>query len=103
MCELRKFAQDVQICELSEVVLSKDQSSQVRYRVRERRLYAIDSITGKEEGVQARGEREVGEGGDVVVCEVDCILVLSRPQHQYPLAENVLGGYMGPLQRLGFR
>lgn len=62
--------------------MSEDQSSQVRYRIRERRLYAADSIAGEEEGMQARGKGEVGEGTDVVVCEVDCILVLyKKRQH----------------------
>ena len=35
-----------------------------------------DSVAGAEEGLEAGGERKVREGGDVVVCEVDCILCL---------------------------
>lgn len=37
---------------------------------------AGDAVAREEEGVQARGEGEVGEGGDVVVGEVDGVLVL---------------------------
>lgn len=39
-------------------------------------LDAGDAIAREEEGVQARGEGEIGEGGDVVICEIDGILVL---------------------------
>ena len=37
---------------------------------------AGDAVAREEEGVQAWGEGEVGEGGDVVVGEVDGVLVL---------------------------
>jgi len=66
----------VQVCQLGQVVLRQDQACEVRYRVRERGLDAGDAVAREEEGVQAWGEGEVGEGGDVVVCEVDGILVL---------------------------
>ena len=37
---------------------------------------AVDSVAREQEGVQARGEGEVGEDADVVVGEVDGILIL---------------------------
>lgn len=36
----------------------------------------LDSIPGEEKGVEAGKEREVPKGGDIVICEVDCILIL---------------------------
>ena len=76
MRQFGKQAQDVQIRQLGEVVLREDQRGQVRYRGCERGLDAVDAVAGQEEGVQARREGEVGEGADVVVGEVDCVLVL---------------------------
>ena len=66
----------IQIRELGQAVLRQDQACEVRYRGRERGLDAGDAVAREEEGVQAWGEGEVGEGRDVVVCEVDGILVL---------------------------
>lgn len=37
---------------------------------------ARDTIARHEEGVKAWREREVGQGGDIIVCEIDGILVL---------------------------
>lgn len=36
----------------------------------------LDSIPGEEKGVEAGKEREIPKGGDIIVCEVDCILIL---------------------------
>ena len=37
---------------------------------------AVESVAGEEEGTESGGEREVGEGGYIVVGEVDGVLVL---------------------------
>ena len=68
--------QHVQIGEFGEIVGCEDQGCQVRQGGREGGLYGGDSVAREEEGAEARGEGEVGEGGDVVVGEVDGILVL---------------------------
>jgi hypothetical protein len=36
----------------------------------------IDTVTGEEEGSKAREVREVSEGGEIIVGEVDRILIL---------------------------
>ena len=52
-----------------------------------------DAVAGEEEGLQARGEGEVGEGGDVVVGEVDGVLVLlSFPIRSSVVPREVLSG-----------
>ena len=102
MREFRKVPQNVQIRQLGKVVLCKYEGGEVRCRVRERGLYAVDAIAGKEEGVQARGKGEVGEGRDVVVGKVDGVLVLQRPLSS--ARKRDVGGLgfnatIGPLQR----
>lgn len=37
-----------------------------------------DSVSGEEEGVESWGEGKVGEGADVVVCEINGILILQK-------------------------
>lgn len=68
--------QCIQICQFDKVVRGQDQGFQIRDRVYERRLDAINPITRQEQGMQSRGQREVGKGADIVVCEIDGILVL---------------------------
>lgn len=52
--------------------------------------------------MQAWGEGEIGEGADVVVCKIDCVLVLVLVQH---VVSSLLGEKGGgksaiePLQR----
>lgn len=52
--------------------------------------------------MQARGEGEVGKGGDVVVCEVDCVLVLYLTRHQHvKRAQGAKFASLRPLRRPG--
>ena len=76
MRQPREMPQRVQIGELGEVVGGQGQGGQVGEGGRERGLDAVESVAGEEEDAEARGEGEVGEGGDVVVGEVDGVLVL---------------------------
>lgn len=78
MCEPREIPQRVQIGEFGQIVGRQDQGCQVGQRGREGGLYAVDAVAREEEGPEARGEGKVGEGGDVVVGEVDGVLVLQR-------------------------
>lgn len=68
--------QRIQIRELGEVVGGEDQGCQVWQRGCEGGLDGVEPVAREEEGAEAWGEGEVGEGGDVVVGEVDGVLVL---------------------------
>lgn len=78
MRESGEMPQRVQIRELGEVVGCEDQGCQVGQGGREGGLDGVEPVAREEEGAEARGEGEVGEGGDVVVGEVDGVLVLHR-------------------------
>ena len=56
----------------------------------------VDAVAGQEEGLQAGGEREIGEGRDVVVGEVYGVLVLLRPLVRSPIVPKKL--LLGTLQ-----
>jgi hypothetical protein len=59
--------QRVQICQLRNPVLGKNQRPQVRYTRREVRLDIRDAVLREEQGAEAGLEREVAELCDVVV------------------------------------
>ena len=50
-------------------------------RRRQRRLDLLDPIPREKEGLKAREEGKVSEGGNGGVCKVDCILVLLGNQY----------------------
>ena len=76
VCQAGQVAKGVQIRQLAHVIRCQDQRTQVRNGGRYRRLDLLDSVTREEEGAETRKEGEVSEGGDIVICEVDGILVL---------------------------
>ena len=78
MRKLREVPQRIQIRQLGQIILRQDQAREVRDRVRDRGLDACDTIPREEERVQPWGQGEVGEDRDIVVCEVDSILVLTK-------------------------
>ena len=53
----------------------------MRNRCSEGGLNVSDAVSGKEEGMKAREEREVSQRGEVIVGEVDCVLVLEEGQN----------------------
>ena len=83
MRQLRKLSQNIQIRQFRKVILREYQGREVGDRIGEGGLYAIHAVARKEQGVEARGQREVGEGGDVVVRQVDGVLVLSSRLNQH--------------------
>ena len=58
------------------MVVCKNERGQIRNRFGERRCDSRDAVARKEECTKSWAKREVCEGCDVVVGEVDCILVL---------------------------
>ena len=56
--------------------MCEDDSGEVWDRLCQCGLDVCDAVACAEEGLEAGGEGEVGEVGDVVVCEVDGILWL---------------------------
>lgn len=73
----RKFAQNVEIRELGDLIRGQDEVAQVRHRVGCVGLYGGDAVAREEEGGYPRGQGEVAEHGDIVVGEVDRIERLS--------------------------
>lgn len=57
------------------MILSKNKSVQRRRALDQVRLDALDAIPRAQQRLQARALREVGEGGEVVVGEIDGLLV----------------------------
>lgn len=76
MRQFRQQPQRLQVGEFGETVGREHEGGEIGRRGRERGLDAVDAVAREQEGVQARGEREVGQDGDVVVGEVDGVLVL---------------------------
>lgn len=76
MCELRETLQWLQVSQLSDLILRQDEGSQVGDLLGQRGLYGGDAVAGQQQRVQARGEREVCDDGDVVIGEVDTFLIL---------------------------
>ena len=60
MCQALEIPQRVQICQLGEVVGGEDQGLEIRYRVREGGLYAVDSVAGEKEDAESGRKGEVG-------------------------------------------
>lgn len=92
----------VQIRQLRNPVLGQDQRRQVRYRGREVGLDGGDAVLCEEEGAQARGEGEVAQVDDVIVCEVDGVVIL-HVLHQRDFLEygrrRLVEGIKGALTR----
>lgn len=76
--QLRERAQRVQVRQLRHLVLGQNERGQVGDRAREGRRDAGDAVAGQQQRLQPRAEGEVGDGGDVIVGEVDGVLVLVR-------------------------
>ena len=74
------------------MVLRQDERSQVRYRFGKCRCDGRDPIAREEEGAQTRAKREIGEGGDVVVGKVDCILVLIPHSKSFNASVSFVSG-----------
>ena len=79
MRQPREMAERVEIGQLGEVVGREDQGLEIGQRVGEGRLDAVGPVARQQEAAQSRGEGEVGEGGDVIIGEVDGVgLVLEN-------------------------
>ena len=76
MSQFFEIPQYVQIGQFGKVVGGQHQNLEVGNCVGKGGLDAVDSVAGEEEGLQSRGEREVGQRADIIICEVDCILRL---------------------------
>lgn len=76
MRQLGQIPQRIQIRQFPQIIRRQDQRRQIGDRSRQFRVDMIDSIPGKEEGVETWEKGEVSERGDVIVGEIDCILVL---------------------------
>ena len=66
-----EMAERIQVGQLGEVVRREDQGLEVWQAIRQRGLDAVDPVARQQEAAQPRGEGEVGQGGDVIVGEVD--------------------------------
>lgn len=64
----------LEIAQLFNPVRREDQRGEIRCLLGDAPVDGLDAVSGAEQGVQARGEGEAGQGGDVVVGEIDCIL-----------------------------
>lgn len=71
-----EIPQRVEIRQLRHVVRRQHQGRQVRYGRGQVRRDVIDAVARKQQGPQAGEIREVRQGRDVVIREVDGILVL---------------------------
>jgi hypothetical protein len=85
MRQPREVPERIQIRQLGDVILRQNKCRQSRYRSSDSRLNLSDAIPREKKHAETREEGEIREGGDIVVCEVDCILVLhhqrSVPTH----------------------
>lgn len=64
----------LKIAQLLDPIGREDQRRQIRYLFSDALIHVLYPISGEEQGIEARREGEIGQGGDVVVCEVDCVL-----------------------------
>jgi len=80
--------QRIQVGQLCDPVLGKDQCAQVRYARREVGLDVGDAVLREEERSKARLKWEVAELCDVVVGEVYGVVVLSPCQYSDPCSED---------------
>ena len=80
--------QRIQVGQLCDPVLGKDQCAQVRYARREVGLDVGDAVLREEERSETRLEREVAELCDVVVGEIYGVVVLSSCQYSDPYSEE---------------
>jgi hypothetical protein len=103
-----KPSKRVQIRKLRNPILSQDQCLQIGNAGRQIRLDIRDAVLRQKQRAQARLEREIGELGDVVVGQVDCVVVLkyqvsaqrsiptrspdARRYGTYPCSAHVLNG-----------
>lgn len=74
MRQARELPQHIDVCELGEVVRGQHQVLEVGDGGREGGVDARDAVPGEQEGRRPRGEGEVPEDLDVVVCEVDGVV-----------------------------
>lgn len=74
--EVLEAAERVQVGQLLHAVAREHERAEVGYALTQRGLDRGDAVPGREEGAQARREGEVGEGGYVVVGEVDRVVRL---------------------------
>lgn len=68
--------QRLEICQLREPIIGKDEGRDIRDRGRKIRLDRRDAVLRGEDGMQARLEREVAELHDRIVGQVNRIVVL---------------------------
>lgn len=74
-----EMAERIEIGQLGEVVGREDQGLEVGQAIGQSGLDAVGPVARQEEAAQPGGEGEVGQGGDVIVGQVDGVgLVLEN-------------------------
>lgn len=76
MSQACQVSEGVQVRQLGHIVRREYQRRQVGNGGSYRRLNMLHPIARKKEGVETRKEREIPQGGDIVIRKVDRILVL---------------------------
>jgi hypothetical protein len=75
-----EVCEQVQIRQLCYPILREHESGDVRYRFVDLWMYTSDSVAREQKRPQPRAQREVCEGGNVIVGEINAVVILQSRQ-----------------------
>lgn len=83
MCQILAFAQPIKIAHLFDQVRSQHECRKIRELLANPSVHILYAIARAEQGVQPWRQREIREGGDIVIGEIDGILRPSNAEVFY--------------------